>query len=254
MIRLSSAAIVSLLPLHAMAQSSDGGFGLAFSLGAGAASVPGYFGSDEAEAGPDLAFDFGAIRLGRISFGEPGREANSEGLDFQGSFRFIGGRSSDDFDELRGLEDVNASLEIGGGLSYARPWWEAFAVARYGVIGHESLVGEVGMDLIARPMDRLTLRAGPRVTFGADEFASTYFSVTSDEATTSDYAAYEASGGIMTSGIEIGAAYEVSEKWDLEADVRFDRLQNDAADSPITIEDDQVSASLSLTRRFTIGF
>ena len=68
------------------------------------------------------------------------------------------------------------------------------------------------------------------------------------------FAAYEAQGGILSAGLELSAHYRLTDLWGFEAALRYDRLQNDAADSPITTEDDQISASLGVTRRFDIGF
>lgn len=254
LIGLAGAALAVLVPLQAAAQTDERGPALAFSLGAGVSSVPGYFGSDEVETGPEVAFDFGGVRLGPIGFGGAGPEEIRDGFGFEGSFRFIPERSADDYEELTGLEDVDAAFELGGGVSYARPWWEAFVVARYGIGGHESVVGEVGMDLIARPSDRLTLRAGPRILVGSDDYAATYFGVTEAEALASDFDAFEAGGGLMSAGLEVGATYQLTEAWGVEGNVRLERLRGDAADSPITAEDDQVTASLAITRRFNFGF
>jgi outer membrane protein len=253
---LRAALLAVLLPLPAFAQSLDasGGPRLAFTLGAGVSAVPGYFGSDEAAPGFDLDVSSPYLSLGPLSFGSDGEGDAAQGLGFRGSFRYIPERSSEDYEELAGLEDVDAALEIGGGLSYAQPWWEAFAVARYGVLGHGALVGEVGLDLIARPTDRLTLRAGPRLFLGSDDFAATYFGVTEAEAARSDFAAFDAEGGLLSTGLEASATYRLTEAWGVTGEVRYDRLQNDAAESPITAEDDQFSASVMVTRRIDLRF
>lgn len=253
MLRLAAATAMTLLPLAATAQTAEGGPGLSFTLGLGVESVPDYFGSDEATAGPAFSFDLGYLSVGPLSFGSRDFDAVPEGFGFRGSFRYVPERSGGDFEGRNRLaEPVDAAFEIGGGLRYAQPWWEAFAVARRGFGGHEGLVGDVGMDLIARPTDRLTLRGGPRLFLGNDEFAETYFSTTPD----TDRAGpqFEASGGLLSSGLEVGAEYRLTEAWGLAATVRYDRLRNDAADSPITREDDQVSATLLVTRRFDVRF
>jgi outer membrane scaffolding protein for murein synthesis (MipA/OmpV family) len=54
--------------------------------------------------------------------------------------------------------------------------------------------------------------------------------------------------------VEVGAEDRLTDAWGLAASVRYDRLRNDAADSPITREDEQVSASLLVTRRFDVRF
>ena len=65
---------------------------------------------------------------------------------------------------------------------------------------------------------------------------------------------YEAQGGILSAGLELSAHYRLTDLWGFEAALRYDRLRNDAADSPITTEDDQITASLGVTRRFDIRF
>jgi outer membrane scaffolding protein for murein synthesis (MipA/OmpV family) len=250
MLRPALAALV-LFPAAALAQE---GPRFAFTLGAGIEARPGYFGSDEIEVGPDLGFSFGYLSLGGLSFGVPDPDGVSEGLSFGGAFRYIGERSSDDYEELAGLEDVDAAIELGGAVRYATSLFGAFAEIRYGVTGHESLVADLGLDLIARPTDRLTLRAGPRIFVGSDDFAATYFGVTEAEAAASSFAAFEAEGGVLSAGVELTADYRLSDLWGLEAGLRFDRFQNAAADSPITAEDDQLTASLAVTRRFDFGF
>lgn len=256
--RIVVAALATLLPLQALAQGTPGDrVGLAFSFGGGLNSRPSYFGSDSVEAGPSLSFDVDALRLGPISFG--GSNVVEEGFGFRGSLRYIPERTSDDDEELAGLEDIDAAFELGGGLSFARPWYEAFAVARYGIGGSNALVGELGMDFIARPSDRLSLRAGPRVFVGSDDFAATYFGVTEEEAAASvsagtAFTTYDATGGVLSSGIELGAGYRLTDAWGVDASVNFQRLLGDAEDSPITIEDNQVSATVEVTRRFDFRF
>lgn len=252
MIRAAALALV-LLPLGPAAQA-QGAPGLAFTLGAGVEAVPGYFGSDEAEPGVALEFDLGYLSVGPLSFGDPDLDAVREGFGVRGSFRYVPERSSDEFEELAGTNDVDAAFELGGGVRYARPWFEAFAVARYGVTGHDSLVGEAGVDFIARPSDRLALRAGPRVLVGSDDYAATYFGVTDGEAASSAFSAFEAEGGLLSSGIEVGADYRLTDEWGLAATARYDRLRGDAAESPITAEDSQFSGSLLVTRRFAFEF
>lgn len=249
MLRLAALALLALAPVAGLAQE---GPRFAFSLRGGVEARPGYFGSDEVTVGPDLGFSFGYLSAGPLSFGNPDPDALSQGLRFGGSFRYIGERSADDYEELQGLDDVDAAIELGGAIRYTESWWDAFAEIRYGVTGHESLVADLGMDFIARPSDRLTLRAGPRLFLAGDDYAATYFGVTGSESDAS--APFEAEGGVLSAGVEVTADYRLSDLWGIEAGVRFDRLKNDAADSPITAEDDQVTAFLGVTRRFALGF
>ena len=78
--------------------------------------------------------------------------------------------------------------------------------------------------------------------------------MTEAEAAASDYAAYDAEGGLLSAGVELQAAYMLTERWGIEGAVGYDRFLNDAEDSPITVEDEQFTARLGVTRRFDFRF
>ena len=127
---------------------------------------------------------------------------------------------------------------------------------RYGVVGHEAFVGELGADVFLRPSDRLTLRAGPRALFGDSDYAQTYFGVTAAEAAApgSTFAAFNAGGGLLSAGAELGAEYRINDNWGIDAAITYEQLRNDAAASPITVQDNNLSARIGITRRFSLGF
>ena len=251
----SSLAAAPLAPGDFSTQSS-GGPAIGFTLRGGVAARPSYSGADDFEAGPDLGAELNYLRLGNFTFGNPDPLFVPEGVGITGSFRYLPERDDDDNSELEGLDDVDASLELGAGLRYATPAYQVFGNVRYGVVGHEAFVGELGADVFARPTDRLTLRAGPRALFAEDDYFDTYYGVTEDESVASggNFATYDPSGGLVSTGVELGAGYRINENWGVDASVRYDRLRGDAADSPIVERDDQVSAQIGVTRRFTLGF
>ncbi|WP_179379017.1 MipA/OmpV family protein [Jannaschia marina] len=256
-IALGLSSVASAQGLDSPVFSSQGqGPALGFTLRGGVSTAPEYFGSDEQEVGPALGAELDYLRLGGFTFGNPDPFYESRGLSFGGSFRYIDDRDDDDSPELDGLDDVDAALEIGGGLRYTTENFHAFGDIRYGVIGHEAFVAEAGADVILRPAEGWTLRAGPRVLFGDSDYASTYFGVTEAESVASggNFAAFDADGGLLSAGIEIGAGYRFNENWGIDATINYDKLQNDAGRSPITRDDEQISASIGVTRRFTLGF
>ena len=247
--RLIGAAIVATaLPAAAFAQTT-------LTVGLGPQSAPGYFGSDENEVGVTGTFsvqelNFGPLRLGGAEGGA------AEGFGFTGSVRYIGERNADDYPELAGTAPIDAALELGGGVTYTTQNFYVFALARKGVTGHDSLVGELGGDAIFRPSAPLELRVGPRLFYGDDDYAQTYFGLTADEVGgTGDAFAtpYDAQGGLLSRGIEASAAYAFSEDWGVKATVRYDEFVNDAANSPIVLQgsDSATTASLIVTRRFS---
>lgn len=226
---------------------------LIFSLGGGAGVQPAYFGADSFVTSPKFSFSLEYLRLSKKrSFGSTDPNYRPTGLAPRFSYRLVGARSDTDHAELAGLDDIGLSIELGAGLIYRQPKFEVFANARYGVLGHESWVGEMGMDFVMRPHDKLTLTLGPRISLGDDRFAATYFGVTPAESAASGLAAYAPSGGILDAGIEFGATYALNENWSLDGTLRYSRLMNDATASPIAAlgSKDQYSLKLMLTRRF----
>jgi outer membrane scaffolding protein for murein synthesis (MipA/OmpV family) len=139
-------------------------------------------------------------------------------------------------------------------LRFRQPSYDLFANLRYGVIGHETLMGEIGGDVIYRPTEQLTLRAGPRLIWGSDDYAQTYFGVSASESAASGFDAFDASGGILRQGVKAEATYQFNDDWGLIGTIRYDQLRDDAADSPITQSEDQLSGSIVLTRKVTFGF
>lgn len=229
---------------------------LVFTLEAGLSSKPEYFGSGDYEIGPSFGLGFGYVNLAGRGFGSPDPTNPGSGLGFRGSFRYITDRDSGDHDELTGLDDVDATYELGAGLGYRSDYFDAFADVRYGIGGHESFVGEVGADAKINPTDRLTLSLGPRVLIGSDDYAATYFGVSDEEAAQSNFSSYDAEGGVLSAGLELGATYDVTDTWGVEGAVTWDRFTGDAESSPIVEQGDrdQYGLRIGVTRLITLDF
>ncbi len=273
-----AALVALLLPAAAMAQDgaeetvpvetvqTDGPFQidpskrfvLRYDIRAGVQARPAYFGSDEMVASPDFALHFDYARLkGFGDYGTPdGATGRPRAIGLRGSLRFIGERSSDDHDELKGLEDIDPALELGLGVIYRQKNFEAYGDVRYGAIGHNGFVGELGADAIVFPNDRWELRLGPRMVFGDDTFTDTYFGIDDSESSESGLDAYDADGGLLGAGLEATARYRFNDLWGVEAGIRADRLLNSAADSPITEmgSEDQVRVRIGITRELILQF
>ncbi len=219
---------------------------------------PSYLGSDEYEAGPDATVRFNYMRVpGLLSFGSVEDEAGVEGFGLRGGIRYIGNRRPSDDDSLEGTNTIDRSVELGIGLGYQAEDWRAFGEVRYGVLGHNAWVGEAGADALFRPSDDLLINLGPRAHFGSDRFMDTYFGVSGEEAATAPRLdEFSASGGLYAVGVELGARYEFSDRWGLEGAASYDRLVEDAGDSPITEAGsrDQFGFRLGLTRTIRLGF
>ena len=83
-----------------------------------------------------------------------------------------------------------------------------------------------------------------------------YFGVSASEAAASSFGAFDAGGGVLGAGFEVEGIYRLDDRWALESTLSYERLQNDAADSPITQSgsEDQWRLSIGLSRAFTLNF
>lgn len=225
------------------AQEMQGSNHLSFTLGLGAGSQPAYFGADHANTGVTGSFSDLSLNFGSIGFGG-GDDASGFGV--TGSFRYIGSRTAADNPELAGLDDIDAALEVGGGFTYSTENAEIYAVGRYGVIGHEGIVGELGADLIMQPNSQTELRLGPRLLYGDDTYAATYFDDTRSS--------YDAKGGLLSRGLEASISYDITDNWGVIGTVNYDELMNDAANSPIVQSTDQLGVSVVVTRNLSWSF
>lgn len=246
-VTVSVLALGSALPVMAQDRSFN------FALGAAVGSAPEYMGSDSMEgvAGPTLTF--GSLKWGSVDMGNGIRGIPDNGLTLGAAFRVLGDRTAATSPELAGLEDIDLGVELGFGLTYQETNWMAFGELRKGVTGHTGVTGTIGADMILRPTERWVITAGPRVSFGNDEFANTYFGV---ETATNNFAAYEATGGALGAGVQATATYYIDDNWSLAGGVSYEKLLNDAANSPITMRgsEDQWRVQIGLSRQFTLNF
>lgn len=239
----------ALLVQPAMAQERA----LSFSLGGGASVAPSYFGADSHRVSPTGSLRFNGLRFGAVRLGDPEESSRfATGTGLRGAFRYIPEREGKD--ELAGLNDVKAAVELGLGLEHTAEHWQVYGDLRYGVIGHKALAGEVGVNALYRGEGGLVLNAGPRAEFGNARFARTYFGVTAAESTQSGLSAYRPSGGVHSVGFELGAYQPLSDSWSVTGSLRYDRLRGDAAASPIVRQGsrNQVTATIGLTRDFNL--
>ena len=244
-------AVALAAPLPAVAQEAAGAPGVTLTFGGGARSQPTFFGSDEVEVVPDIAFSVDRFILPN---GMGWGDGAASGLGFRGSFRVVPERNGSDAAFLTGFEDIDTTVELGVGVTYTTPNFEAFADVRQGIGGHESLVGEVGADLLYQPDTRTTFTFGPRVLIGSDDYADTYFGVTAADAAASTLPQYDPEGGALSAGLELGVDYDLGGDWTVYGDVRYDRYLDEAANSPIVQQDDQVTISVGVTRTVSFGF
>ncbi len=227
---------------------------LTFAVTGGFQAQPEYFGAEDYVTGPLLGLSPKYLQLDSgKSFGNPDPWADKLGFNVSPSLRVISERDAETYSEFSGLEDIDTAIELGAQVSYATQNVKVFGAMRKGFGGHEGYVGELGLDLIAKPTDKWRIAAGPRVNFGDDTFADTYFGVAPGSV---NYGAYDADGGVLSTGVSLEARYQFNDNWGVTGQVEWSRFQNDAADSPIVEagSDSDTRVSVGLTRVLRLNF
>lgn len=247
-VAVSTLALCAALPAAAQERSFN------FALGMGVGAAPEYQGSDTYVAVPVPTFTFGSLNWGGVRSGNGVRGIPDNGISLKGAFRVLGERTAEDSPELAGLEDIDIAVELGFGVVYQQTNWMAFGEVRKGVTGHSGVTGTIGADYIMRPNDRTVVKVGPRVNFGNDEYANTYFGVPAGG--TANFGAYNATGGALGAGVQMTGSYYLDDNWSLDGAVSYEKLLGDAADSPLTLNgsEDQWRISIGLSRQFTLNF
>lgn len=195
---------------------------------------------------PDDGFSFALYNDGLFRAGAVGR--------------LVGDRTVRDNRALQGLPYVPYSVELGGFAEVTPVSWGRLRVElRQAVSGHDGLVGTIGGD-VWQSWNRFTLSIGPRLYFGNDKYASSYFSVSPAQAAVSQAAggrlyAYNAVGGLTGAGGTTALRYDINDDWRVTAFGNYQRLTDSVGNSPLAHwrgngAPDQWTYGLELAYRF----
>lgn len=240
----AAAAVTLTLASGAGAQTLSG---VSFDAGAGFRYSPDFVGSEDYDAKPWLILR--NVSLSNAPAGDP-----ASGFHIAPSASYVGKRDSDDHERLRGIDDVDASVELGLKAGYRFGAIDTYGAVRKAVNGHDGVVGEVGATYRTPLRDRLTLTSGVEAKYGNDRYMDAYFDVTPEESAASGLAAFDAKGGLRSVGVEFEVRYQANDDWAMISELRAARLVGDAADSPITEDKNQYSIGLGIVRTFNFRF
>jgi MipA family protein len=177
-------------------------------------------GSAESFRGPrdsaSIAFiDFGDLRAGPAA-------------------KFVASRKANNYPELNGLGDVNATVELGGFVEYFPvDWFRTRAELRQGIGGHTGVVADFSADFIVPVFQGFTLSAGPRFTWESTQATAPYFGINAIQAMTTGLPVFNAQGGAHSYGAGAQISYRFNPQWEVHSYVEYQRLLGDAAASPL---------------------
>ena len=170
--------------------------------------------NDVWSAGPIVKLDFG-------------RTENDDN-----PFRIAGDKTN----ALRGLGNVDATVELGGFVEYNIGPFAYQLELRQGVGGHQGFIVETGFDLrgfIEKSGKPIMYSFGPRATFADANYNNAYFGINQRQSVNSGLARYDAAAGVVSYGIGGFAVVPITDTLSLSVFGGYDRLANEVADSPL---------------------
>ena len=248
MSRLPLALVILAIGLGTAHAADD----LVVTLGGGLKTEPGWDGSKSYVLSP-----FPIIGLRFLRSPLTGQPTTDTGFGIAPSFRYLSNRSFGPASPMTGLPDVATAFEAGLTVDYTDSNWRAFATARQGFGGHHGQTFELGIDGILHPMDKLTLEAGPRVSFATSDYMRTYYGVSAASSAATGVAAYDPGGGYRGAGVAGRITYDIDRNWLVRGDASWTHLSDKIAASPIMRAEgnrEQFSVGLGVAYRFGVGW
>jgi len=225
---------------------------LEIGVGAGAIYAPAFLGSKDYQlsAVPSLSvkykdrffasvptgIGYNVIRSNGWRIGPLAKYAMQRKENDNNPFRVAGEKT----DALRGLGDVDGTLELGGFTEYTWREWSAKAEARQGVDGHEGFVTDLDANYtttVHSPFwtqgPPLIVSVGPRATLVDSDYNQTYFGIDAAQSARSGLSQYKAKGGLISYGIGATAILPITDTITATWIAGYARVAGDAGDSPL---------------------
>ena len=230
-------------------------------LGAGALYQPDYEGSDdyEVDAAPVLSVSYRQAvflrgpMLGANLLTLEGPLADDR-VQLGPLVRYRFGRDEDDNDALRGLGDIDDSIELGAFATYSFAPWSLGLELFQDVSGaHEGLTAELSAGYAARLGPKLRMRSELSASWASGSYMESFFGISGAQARQSGLQRHEAEAGVKDVGLSLNLDYAVTESWKLTTLLGYQRLLGDAADSPI-VEDEGSPDQLTVGLFLSYGF
>lgn len=238
--------IASVVPAHAQ-DAQD----WSFSVGAGALVTPTYQGDDAYQVlvVPDIRVTYknrffvsvregaryNAVKTERWRAGPIAKIDFGRDDDGSSPFRVDGG----DADDLRGLDTIDAAIELGGFVTYHANPIEVRAELRQAVGGHEGMVGNLSLDYKGKAQlmkQALIYSLGPEVRFADSNYHDAYFGVNATESSASGLAQYDADAGILSYDFGGSVIVPVTDQLSTVLFANYSYLGDEAAESSLVEE------------------
>jgi len=229
------------------------------SVGGGLVSIPRFPGADSQRI---LALPFVAASYGRFFFGaDPGAASlGGVGVNLYRDSHWrlatalsagLSRRKESDDPRLQGLGDVDRTVSAGVGVAYTQDWFTLSTSVLSDVLNRgQGTLARFDARARYRADERLTLFAGPGLTWADKRYTQTFFGVDASQSAASGLPQFDAHAGLNSVRFSLGAGYRFDRHWGAGAFGSISRLQGDAASSPITEDKAQYFIGAVVSYRF----
>ena len=209
-------ASAMMIPAHSFAQDGNHNQGWSYSAGAGAVYSPSYLGDDESQlsAIPNIRVSYEDKFFASLGEGIGYNVVNNNGFKVGPIVKYDFGRdedgsnpfavNGDDTNDLRGLGDVDGSLEVGAYVEYEFEPVTTKLEVRQGLGGHEGLVGEASIHYggnVNIASQHVMYSVGPEISYTDGSYNEAYFGVNAAQSTASGLAQYNADDATLSYGV-----------------------------------------------------
>ncbi len=167
------------------------------------------------------------------------------------SLSYSVGRQESDTGFLAGMGDLDGGIALRSAAQFDMTY---FVLG--GFITHQISGDDTGTEATfyastrLKPTENFRIYPTVRVALVDEQRNQAFFGVTAAQAATSAFPVFTPGGGVKSYGLQFQGLYDVDDKWRIAGQASWDKLSGDAADSPLTQDDNQYLLSLGVIRTF----
>ncbi len=218
-------------------------------VGLGPSFGPDYYGSDDYEFRPKAALyirfdDYLTLENDGFSFNLLGLS----NFQFGPVAHFTPWRNENENPVLRGLGDIDASLDLGlyAKVLVAKRFSARLRVFNDLIQNDNGAAIELSLNTVLHQRDNFSLVLGLTGSWADNKRAQQFFGITEEQALASGLPEFRPGNSFQDVRADLGARWELSDKWAINAYGRYSRLLGDIKDSPLV-------DTFGSANQFTVG-
>ena len=147
--------------------------------------------------------------------------------------------------------DLDSSFTVGGLVSYLLPFARFDGQIQFPVTGDvDGFRGDLTLTTRLPLGERFFIAPGVRATYTSDDWSNSYYGIDAVQAAAVGLSEFDTGGGFHTLGAHVIATFEVVEDYNVIGALNYSSLRDEAKDSPLSPDNDALTAVVGVARRF----